>query len=459
MRPAAWPEWRERFDRYRKASKLHKEDEDVQVSTLIYALGKEADKVFKTFTFNNAADANKYELVLQKFNDHFVPRTNILHERTKFYNRYQKVGESVEQFHRSLHDLASTCSFENLEEAVRDRLVIGLLIMEVAQKLQLEDLSKVNLKYAVDTARHYDLVKEQKTSTASVNAVSGPTPHSSKQRGRGGAYKSSRGNNNFRGNSHFHPQRGQNSRVSSCGNCGYQHAKQSQCPARGKTCKKCNKQNHFARVCRSGKNINEVETFFTEAVTEENEEVFFMGSVFDINSVRQEAEPPWFVDINLCGLSTIFKIDTGANVSVVSHNIYQKLCPKPKLTKSNAILRGPGGLIHHEGEFQACFSHRSTSVNARCSVIDSSENLLSRDIAGKLQVVQRINSIRKPLHPEPDPLFSDLDINPVKCSPVHITITEDAKPFSIATARRVLTLTLTLTLTHSQQGRSRTGQT
>ena len=162
-----------------------------------------------------------------------------------------------------------------------------------------------------------------------------------------------------------------------------------------------------------------------------------MGSVFDINSVRQEAEPPWFVDINLCGLSTIFKIDTGADVSVVSRNIYQKLCPEPKLTRSNAILRGPGGLIHHEGEFQACFSHRSTSVNARCFVIDSSENLLCRDIPRKLQHVQRINSNRKPLHPGPDPLFSDLDANPVKCAPVHITITENAKPFSIATARRV----------------------
>ena len=208
--------------------------------------------------------------------------------------------------------------------------------------------------------------------------MSRSTPHSSKQRGRGGAYKSSRGHNNSRGNSHFQPQRGQNSRVSSCGNCGYQHAKQSQCPARGKTCRKRNKQNHFARVCRSSKNINEVETFFTEAVTEENEEVFFIGSVFDINNVRQEAEPPWFVDINQCGLSTIFKIDTGADVSMVSRNIpvYQKLCPKPKLTRSNAILRGPGGLIHHEGEFQACFSHRLTSVNARCFVIDSSETCL-----------------------------------------------------------------------------------
>ena len=206
MPTAGWPEWRERFDRYRKGSKLHKEDEDVQVSTLIYALGKEADKICKTFTFTNAAHANKYEPVLQKFNDHFVPRTNTLHERAKFYNRHQK----VEQFHRSLHDLASTCSFENLEEAVRDRLVIGLLDKEVAQKLQLEDLSKMTLKYAVDTARHYELVKEQQTSTstASVNAVSGSTPHSSKQRGRGGAYKSSRDHNNSRGNSHFQPQRG-----------------------------------------------------------------------------------------------------------------------------------------------------------------------------------------------------------------------------------------------------------
>lgn len=37
--PAMWPEWRERFGRFRLATKLHKEDGEVQVSSVIYAMG------------------------------------------------------------------------------------------------------------------------------------------------------------------------------------------------------------------------------------------------------------------------------------------------------------------------------------------------------------------------------------------------------------------------------------
>ena len=123
--PSKWPEWRERFMRYRSATKLNKEDGDVQVSTLIYAMGKEADKIFASFTFDfvpgeNGRDMSQdFDTVLTKFHEHFIPKRNILHERARFYSRHQKVDETVEQFVRALHDLASTCDFkENEEEAV-----------------------------------------------------------------------------------------------------------------------------------------------------------------------------------------------------------------------------------------------------------------------------------------------------------------------------------------------------
>ena len=39
-----------------------------------------------------------------------------------------------------------------------------------------------------------------------------------------------------------------------CRNCGdkYPHEQQQQCPAQGKTWRKCGKSNHFAKVCQSG---------------------------------------------------------------------------------------------------------------------------------------------------------------------------------------------------------------
>ena len=38
-KPAAWPDWKQRFSRYRVASKLTEDDESVQVSALIYSMG------------------------------------------------------------------------------------------------------------------------------------------------------------------------------------------------------------------------------------------------------------------------------------------------------------------------------------------------------------------------------------------------------------------------------------
>ena len=49
-KPLDWPDWKEDFPRFRLATKLHKEAGDVQVSTLIYTMGREAEHVYKSFT-------------------------------------------------------------------------------------------------------------------------------------------------------------------------------------------------------------------------------------------------------------------------------------------------------------------------------------------------------------------------------------------------------------------------
>ena len=44
--PSGWTEWKTRFGRYRRATKLHLEDEDIQVEALIYSMGPEAENIF-----------------------------------------------------------------------------------------------------------------------------------------------------------------------------------------------------------------------------------------------------------------------------------------------------------------------------------------------------------------------------------------------------------------------------
>ena len=56
--PAGWPEWRERFLRFRVASKLIKEDGEIQVSSLIYSIGYDAERVFSQFNLSEEEGKN-----------------------------------------------------------------------------------------------------------------------------------------------------------------------------------------------------------------------------------------------------------------------------------------------------------------------------------------------------------------------------------------------------------------
>lgn len=65
-RPNEWADCKQRFQRFRMATKLSKEDREVQVSLLIYAMGSEAENIFKSFTFADRADMKKFDEVLGK---------------------------------------------------------------------------------------------------------------------------------------------------------------------------------------------------------------------------------------------------------------------------------------------------------------------------------------------------------------------------------------------------------
>ena len=161
-RPAEWPEWKQRFGRYRVATKLNKETEEVQVNTLIYSMGPHAENIYSSFKYNNEGDELKYDIVLKKFDEHFIPKRNIIFERSTFHKRIQHSGESVEAYVRALYEMSEYCDFDKLmtrEEHIRDKLVIGLLDTELSLELQMN--SALTLENAIEKARLSELVKSQ----------------------------------------------------------------------------------------------------------------------------------------------------------------------------------------------------------------------------------------------------------------------------------------------------------
>jgi hypothetical protein len=71
--PNAWPDWKERFLRFSIATKLSRETGEVQVFTLLYCMGKEAEKIFKTLTFEEEAHKSRFGKVIEQFDAYFLP--------------------------------------------------------------------------------------------------------------------------------------------------------------------------------------------------------------------------------------------------------------------------------------------------------------------------------------------------------------------------------------------------
>lgn len=89
------------------ASKLHKESGKVQVNFLLYALGREAKPIHESFVYyrdGNREIRNINLTVIRKFDEHFVPRRNIIHDHACFHKYMLKPGETSNAFVRSLYE-------------------------------------------------------------------------------------------------------------------------------------------------------------------------------------------------------------------------------------------------------------------------------------------------------------------------------------------------------------------
>ena len=163
--PDIWPRWIKRFKRYRVASGLSAKDEQVQISTLIYAMGEEAEDILASFGLN-VEDGGKFSVVDERFSRHFIKQGNPIYERALFNQRSQQQGETVDTFVTALHTLAEHCEYGKLRsQMIRDRLVVGLLDANLSEKLQLE--TGLKLEDAVARAPNKGAVKSQQPTVRS----------------------------------------------------------------------------------------------------------------------------------------------------------------------------------------------------------------------------------------------------------------------------------------------------
>ena len=160
--PDEWPRWRTRFEQFRVASGLSGDSAAKQISTLLYCLGEEAESVLSSM---NATDEDRkdYAAVMNKFDEYFKVRHNVIYERARFNRRSQQPGETSEQFIMALYELASNCEYGELrDEMIRDRIVVGIRDSSLSERLQLNPT--LTLDKAKQTVRQSEAVHEQNKS-------------------------------------------------------------------------------------------------------------------------------------------------------------------------------------------------------------------------------------------------------------------------------------------------------
>ena len=320
-----WPKWKRRFEQYRHASGLVEKDEQRQVSTLLYCLGEEAEEVLNTTRISDD-NRKKYQKVIEEFDKYFRVKKNVIYERARFNRRGQHPDETADRFITEVHALADNCEFGVMkDELIRDRLVVGIRDLALSERLQLEpdltlDKAKQLIRQRESVKTQQDFLQKPSTKEeGSLDAVRKPIlrrklpavpptpmppkppPHNCRRCGRGA-----------------HPR----------------HL----CPAKDATCFKCNRRGHYSLQCLS----NTIAVISTEQpLTDQYQMDAQYTDTAYLNTVESTKENIWEIQVGIGNTVIPLKVDTGAEVTVLSDTTWKILNLSETLRKPGTSLCGP----------------------------------------------------------------------------------------------------------------------
>ena len=351
--------------------------------------------------------------MIAKFNSHFVKRRNVIYDRAKFNSRLQQDGESVEEFIYSVHTLAQYCSYGNLhDEMVRDRIVVGIRDVSLSQKLQMDP--ELTLEKATKMVRESEAIKQQQKTLRSEEGV-----ELNLVKGRSKSW---------------HQKSKQNRRLPQtapvkppvCNRCGQPAHGRMQCPAKDQTCHKCNRTGHFKKMCKTKTVIREVQT----------EQEDFLGAIHVDTADTDHRDNPWTAAIDLNERELTFKIDTGADVTVISHSDYSEESDGPLSPPSKRLSDPSQEALDVCGQFNGQLKRNTLQTRQGIYVVRGLHKpLLGRPAIKALNIVAFVNGIQvHDIMKQFSNLFTGL--GRLKDS-YKIKLTEGVEPFALSVPRRI----------------------
>lgn len=181
-----------------------------------------------------------------------------------------------------------------------------------------------------------------------------------------------------------------------CQKCGRKHEPR-QCPAYGAVCHKCRKNNHFSKVCR---------TLNTKSGNDRAKVVHNIESEVDslyIGSVDRDGEEAachkkdnkWYETATIRGVPITFKLDTGADTSVLPMSIFKQLPGPIQLRPTETVLVAfSGARLPSDGiaSLQCKTDRRAAIVEFHVTSL-SEKAILGEEACTELGLVKRVHTI------------------------------------------------------------------
>ncbi len=143
-----WMMYTERIEQYFAVNDIADEK---RVPALLSAMGGKAYSLLRSLTVPEKPANKTFAEIVKIMQDHLSPKPLLIAERFRFHKRNQLEGETIAVYVAELKKLSEHCQFgEGLNDALRDRLVCGIL-QESTQKRLLTE-ANLTFKRAIELA-------------------------------------------------------------------------------------------------------------------------------------------------------------------------------------------------------------------------------------------------------------------------------------------------------------------
>lgn len=318
------PRWRSYLKRFqyfliaKTELKLEEIEDEIKVGIFLHHVGDRVASIYD----NLAKKEDKYDDIVKKLTEYFEPQVNEPFERYNFSEAKQDNDESLDNYVSRLRGLAKNCNFTDIEKEIMNQVIRGC---------KSNELRRQGLRGALSANEFLKLGRSIEIANNQAKSIEDNSPKHD--------MVSSIKKNTFQTNGY---------KQDSCKNCGYTHPR-NKCPAFNKTCAKCQRKNHFARMCgQNSKEKSQLERYLNwkngpksksrkmEKVNQVEEEVEedtdnndkksdddFIDSLFSIDTVNKNDLPR--IDIMIFDRKINMQVDTGASINVIDEKTFNSL--------------------------------------------------------------------------------------------------------------------------------------